>query len=340
MDNLDRDYTNKMADEAMERIKALQLPADPNAFALWYDYVAGSNEQLNRRLNRIIEDTGGLSAAEQGQICDEFLSSVRTNTVLENAGTKVSAEIDNIVGMLSDLILTTSRGREDCADASSQLAYATDRQAVRAISDALIRSLRAIELQQRALEQRLVASKQEIEAVQQSLARTSIEANTDPVTSLANRRGFGNALRNAVEQADKLGRPLSLMMIDIDHFKNFNDRFGHLMGDSVLRLIGVVLRQNLKGQDTAARYGGEEFAVILPGTDLASAVALAEQLRDKVMNRDLKRRSSGEKLGAITVSIGAAAYRHGEQATGMVDRADASLYEAKRAGRNCTRWQA
>jgi diguanylate cyclase len=126
-------------------------------------------------------------------------------------------------------------------------------------------------------------------------------------------------------------------MIDIDHFKSFNDRFGHVTGDSVLRLIGAALKQSIKGQDIAARYGGEEFAVILPNTDLRGAVAVAEQVRHKIASGELKRRSDGQCLGAITVSIGVATHQRGERFRMMIEYADACLYEAKRAGRNCTR---
>jgi diguanylate cyclase len=111
------------------------------------------------------------------------------------------------------------------------------------------------------------------------------------------------------------------------------------MGDSVLSLIGAMLKQSMKVQDTVARYGGEEFTVILPNASLSGATALAEQIRGKIMRRELKMRSSGEYLGTITVSIGVAEFRSGERAWHVVERADTCLYEAKRAGRNCTRYE-
>jgi diguanylate cyclase len=338
MTRRDHDYTVKMAELAIQRIKVLGLPADPAGYELWYTYACGRNDKLNRRVNRIIEENGCLSIAEQNEIYDEFLSSARTGSALGNVSTKVSAEIDKVVGMLGELILSTSKGRGDCANASRQLAIWADQEAVRAISDALIKSLRAIELQHTALEQRLIASKQEMESVHQALAIVSVEATLDSVTGLANRRRFDIALEQATKCANSDGHPLSLLMIDVDHFKRFNDRFGHLMGDSVLSLVGVVLKPSIKGQDVAARYGGEEFAVILPNTTLKNAPTLADQIRDKIMRRELKKRSSGETLGAITVSIGVDAYRHGERSRGMVERADAYLYSAKLAGRNCTRY--
>ncbi len=337
MTGRDHSYTVKMAEQAIERIKALGLPADPTGFELWYTYVSGRNEQLNRRINRLIEDRGALSMTEHDNIYHEFLSSSRTGSVLGGVGTKLSAEVDNVVGMLGELILSTAQGREDLADASSQLTGSIDREAVRAISDALIKSLRAIELQHIAMEQRLIASKQELKSAQQALTAVTAEANLDPVTGLATRRRFDSALEQATDAANKDGQPLSVLMIDIDHFKSFNDRFGHLMGDSVLRLIGVTLKQSTKGQDVAARYGGEEFAVILPETDLRGAAVLAEQIRQRIISRELKRRPTGDSLGAITVSIGVATYRHGERPRTMLERADTSLYEAKNAGRNSIR---
>jgi diguanylate cyclase len=157
---------------------------------------------------------------------------------------------------------------------------------------------------------------------------------------LTNRRGFDRALEQAIDIATEKNEPLSLLMIDIDHFKRFNDQFGHLVGDTVLRLVAGTIRRSTKGQDTAARYGGEEFAVILPNTALPGAVALAEQIRITIMGRQLRRRSNGENLGSISVSIGAATFDHSETPYAFVERADNHLYEAKRSGRNRTRFEA
>ena len=128
-------------------------------------------------------------------------------------------------------------------------------------------------------------------------------------------------------------------MIDVDHFKLFNDRFGHLMGDGVLSLIGTTLKQSIKGQDTAARFGGEEFAVILPNTNGGGALVLAEDVRKKIVSRELKKRASDTRLGTITVSIGIAEFRPGDRPLTLIERADACLYAAKLAGRNCTRFE-
>jgi diguanylate cyclase len=124
--------------------------------------------------------------------------------------------------------------------------------------------------------------------------------------------------------------------VDIDHFKQFNDLYGHVTGDQVLRLVGSVMRAALPGAATLARFGGEEFVVILPGIDLSGAVACGENIRSSIEQRHLLRRSSGESLGRVTISLGVVTLCVGESPTSLLERADRCLYEAKHAGRNRT----
>jgi len=123
-------------------------------------------------------------------------------------------------------------------------------------------------------------------------------------------------------------------MIDIDHFKSFNDTFGHTTGDQVLRLVAMSLKQNIKGQDLAARYGGEEFAIVLPNAALKQGIAVADHVRRAVMAKELKKRSTGEIIGRITISVGVASLLQGDTNETFIERADNCLYAAKRNGRN------
>jgi diguanylate cyclase len=124
------------------------------------------------------------------------------------------------------------------------------------------------------------------------------------------------------------------MIADIDHFKNFNDTYGHQTGDQVLRLVAMTLKSNIKGKDLAARYGGEEFVAVLPSTDLAGAVIVAENVRKAIQAKELLKRSTNEKLGRITASFGVAVFQQTDTAASLIERADRCLYGAKRAGRN------
>ena len=160
------------------------------------------------------------------------------------------------------------------------------------------------------------------------------ESQTDPLTGLANLKLFDGALAKAIAEAREKGEPLSLLMADVDYFKLFNDKFGHQTGDQVLRLVAQSMKQNVKGQDTAARYGGEEFVIALPKTALRSAITVADQVRKAVMGKELMKRSNGERLGRVTVSIGVALLHADDTAQSLIERADTCLYAAKRNGRN------
>jgi diguanylate cyclase len=127
---------------------------------------------------------------------------------------------------------------------------------------------------------------------------------------------------------------MALLLCDIDHFKAFNDNWGHQTGDQVLRLVASCLSESVKGRDTAARYGGEEFAVLLRGTGLEDATLVAEQIRETVENKKLVKKSTGDVLGSITISIGVAEFGADEAADSVIRRADACLYGAKQHGRN------
>jgi diguanylate cyclase len=154
------------------------------------------------------------------------------------------------------------------------------------------------------------------------------------LTALGNRKYFDRALGEAVRVARERGEPLSMMLFDIDYFKSFNDNYGHLTGDQVLRLVAMTLKQNIKGQDITARYGGEEFAVVLPNTAMRQALAVADNIRRAVMSKELKKKSTGEILGRVTISAGVAVLSPRDDPDSLIERADACLYAAKRNGRN------
>jgi diguanylate cyclase len=125
-------------------------------------------------------------------------------------------------------------------------------------------------------------------------------------------------------------------MVDIDHFKTYNDTNGHPAGDDVLRLVAQLLQANVRPNDVVYRYGGEEFALIFPGEDRDAAFSVIERARVEISTRILKRRSTNEQLGTITISSGVAESMHGDQPATLIERADGALYASKRNGRNRT----
>jgi diguanylate cyclase len=151
----------------------------------------------------------------------------------------------------------------------------------------------------------------------------------------AEEAGLRDCFPDEVEKAQRLGDNLCLALADIDRFKHVNDRFGHLVGDRLLRLFASILVRNVRGQDKVARFGGEEFALIFPGARLADAVTALERIRGILECKQWTIEPTGEPVGKVTASFGVAKLRTGEQAEDLLQRADRRLYEAKTQGRNC-----
>jgi len=167
--------------------------------------------------------------------------------------------------------------------------------------------------------------------LQESLRQQTIR---DALTGLYNRRHMEVSLEREASRSLRSGKPLGIIMLDVDHFKRFNDHFGHQAGDTVLAALGALLSQQVRGEDIACRYGGEEFILILPEADLGSTRRRAEQLCLHIP-QTLSLEFEGQPLGQITVSLGVAVFPgHGRVPHDVIKAADAALYEAKRRGRN------
>ncbi|RTL48605.1 MAG: GGDEF domain-containing protein [Bradyrhizobiaceae bacterium] len=330
----EHERTLAFAEVALGQIRSLSQTAVPRNYEIWYVYATGYNPELNKIINETLRRNGKLTESDLEQIYDNYLSQVRMTDRIDKVGGRVISEIDDVMVLITDALGMTTNFGNRLEGATQRLTSAKDREQVKAIVENLVSATRDMHETNKALESRLTSSREEISQLQQSLEAIRTETLTDPLTSLGNRKYFDQAIEEAVAQANEREEPLSLLMIDIDHFKSFNDNFGHLTGDQVLRLVGLSLRQSIKGQDVTARYGGEEFAVILPNTPLRPAMAVADNIRRAVMSKQLKKKSTGEILGRVTISAGVSMLRPGDDAHTLIDRADACLYAAKRNGRN------
>ena len=182
---------------------------------------------------------------------------------------------------------------------------------------------------------RLEESRLQVVQLQSNLERAQEAGMRDVVTAIGNRRFFDASFIEEVEKARRLGDPLCLALADIDKFKHVNDRFGHPVGDRLLRLFANILAQNVRGQDKVARFGGEEFALIFPGARLGEAVTATERIRSILEAKQWTIEPSGERVGKVTASFGVAKLRAHESADDLLRRTDERLYEAKVKGRNC-----
>jgi diguanylate cyclase len=175
----------------------------------------------------------------------------------------------------------------------------------------------------------------QIEALRSNLAAAEETGMRDALTTVWNRRAFDKMLAHQAQEAQRKQQPLSLILTDIDHFKKINDRFGHQVGDDVIRLVAATLSRNVKGKDTVARYGGEEFALILPETSLENAVSVAQQIKRQLETQRWAQKRDGHVLDSVTASFGVAQLQPRETKDVLLQRTDKKLYDAKHKGRNC-----
>jgi diguanylate cyclase len=337
----EHERTLAFAEIALQQIRALGLPASPRNFEIWYQYATGYHPSLNHTINDTLAQKGVLEQSDIDRIYETYLSPGRATDKLDSVGARMADEIARVLATINAAAGSATNYTASLADASEKLLGASDNLrggsdglALRAVIERLVAGAKEMETNNRNLEARLSASREEIEQLQQNLEVVRTESLTDPLTTLANRKFFDAELERAVAEAKAGCEPLALLLCDVDHFKAFNDRFGHLTGDQVLRLVAISVKQVVKGHDIAARYGGEEFAVALPKTAVRSAIGVADQIRRAVMNKELLKRSSGERLGRVTISIGVALLQPTDTPQSLIERADKCLYAAKRNGRN------
>jgi len=211
---------------------------------------------------------------------------------------------------------------------NEELNAAQDGSSVISIVQRLVKTNETMQSQLAQAEERLQEQAREIEAHVQ-------EARTDALTKVWNRRHFDDELRKCLEAFQNSQRPTSVMMLDVDHFKKFNDTYGHQAGDEVLRGVARTLQKHVGPQDIVCRYGGEEFGVIFPGSDIEASIPSAERARSAIADRVFE--FEGLEL-KVSASGGLAQFRQQESVEDLIKRSDSSLYFSKQAGRNCGHW--
>ncbi len=320
------DAMHALAAAVLAEMREHGIAPTPRNYDLWFTYRADMNPTLTRRVRLALDEGHPLTTNVLDRLHDECMASAEVS--LDAISGKVASN-RAAVATYGDLLTDWARHLGD----QPTLGGLVD-----AIATITAETTRASE-RNRALEQQLSASATRIAKLRQSLVEVRQEATMDALTGLANRRAFDVRIKRSLAQVrSDPGTPLCLLLIDVDHFKRFNDTHGHRVGDLVLRLVARLLADNVKGRDTVARYGGEEFAILLAGADMRAACVVARQLGETLAGKRLVAKGAVQPVGHVTVSIGVAQARPGEQPATLVERADGALYKAKRTGRNrvCT----
>ena len=323
-----------LAKTAFALIGDWNVAPTPENYELFYVYASGTNAALAKILDVMFRDKTPFTQPILQGLCTQFLARERTAQTMEDVGAGISGMLDSVLGKLERAGKDAGEYNRALSAASGELGGAQSPAAVAKMVERLVTATQAMEVRSKALESELQHSSDQVTDLKSQLDAVRKESRLDPLTGIANRKAFDSELLAAIKDARQDGSSVALMMCDIDHFKRFNDTWGHQTGDQVLRLVANCLSENVKGRDTAGRYGGEEFVVILRQTALDGAAKLAEQIRTNVETKKLVKKSTGDILGTITVSIGVAQLRDHDTPELLVQRADRALYRAKNTGRN------
>ena len=322
------------ARQALEQMVSRNVPATPPNFTVWYTQVSGRNPDLTRMISILIDNNQDFSDPVCADLYAKFFTSEVADDTLHETTERIEAELQRILGYVGDAGEGVAEYGKTLASAEGDILGAKDVNGLKGAITKVLTETRKMEQVNVALETQLAQSTTEVVQLRDDLEDMRKETLTDALTGIANRKLFDMELRRQARDAMETGESLALLMLDIDHFKKFNDTYGHQTGDEVLKLMAGTMSRAVKGEDVCARYGGEEFAVILPRTDLKGAIKVADGIRERISTKKLVNRTTNEDLGKVTVSIGAGLFEFGESLPDLITRTDQALYKAKATGRN------
>ncbi|NEW94433.1 diguanylate cyclase [Rhodopseudomonas sp. BR0M22] len=329
--DIDRNWKDRVSAQALKQIRDLDLSLDPESFELWYTFFAGRHKALTEAIDALLAAKPRPASHDIADVYEQVLFPSKAATRIHAIGAEVQTQSSRLIDAIAQASDATHGYQSRLSSAAPRLAGGGGDDGVAAIADDLLSWTIEMRDTNALLVEQLDAAAAQVRRLQDELDRVRLESMTDPLTEVGNRKFFETSMARLIAAG---GGPLSLLIVDLDNFKQFNDRHGHVVGDDVLRLAAATIKQSCRRDDVVCRYGGDEFAIILPGTALNDALAVGEKIRAAIAARELHRRSTHESLGRLLISIGSAQLRSGETTQDVVERADHWMYAAKQAGRS------
>ena len=305
----------------------------PISYTVWYEYAKGRHEALSRSIDEELKRQQRLSVAQTYFLYTKHLVEPAEQALM-SARSGLLDLVDQVKKAVHDVDLDASDFDAKLSNFQRGLATATTVDDMGGQVQTMLAETKRVSEGIGKLSVQLDQSKAEVRRLTDELHRVREDAQIDALSGLLNRRGFDRELQRMAPKAGALDGALSVIMLDIDHFKKINDTYGHPLGDVVISVVGRLLHECVGQTGIAARYGGEEFAVLLPEQPLEEAQKLAEVIRASVENGQIRRRKGDAPIGGVTISAGVAAWRRSEDVSSVIERADRALYVSKRAGRN------
>lgn len=319
--------------QALPLMTKLGLSVNPINYAVCYEYVAGSNFTLRREMEQAVKGRKQLSNEDTELFYDKFIARFDQRKI-EHMQEETRRVLQELLDTITSVNTSTEKYGESLEQYGTRLEDKIELFELQQLIQSLLADTQYMQKSYGRLKRKLEASTKEVVLLRKKLQSAQKEAETDPLTGLLNRKGFKLAMKRAFKEIALSNEPIWLLLLDIDHFKDVNDTYGHAFGDAVLKAVATTLQRSVKGQDTVARFGGEEFTIILPNTPRKGAQQVAENIRLTIEKGKIARHGSNEPVGHITISIGVAEFRAGESIEELIERTDAALYQSKNNGRN------
>jgi len=326
--------SNPIYEQITARFDALKINPLPLNYLIWYHYFKESNPSLVDEMNELVNANTYNDRAARRLYQNYF----------EGANNETLDQFDSALReFVNDMVIQLQDYGNDLGQESSTLKDYTGalnnpdltKQEFKDIAGKIIRQASDLHSSTLAMSQNFKDSAQEVDALRKELEAVRAEALTDELTACGNRKAFNQTLDSLTAIYDETPENLCLIIADIDYFKKFNDTYGHLVGDSVLRYFGRIMKQTTQENEHICRYGGEEFGIIIQNTTLSEAIARAESIRTKLQSSVLTLKDSNERISKITASFGVAEYQGKDDTIdAFIERADTCLYHAKNTGRN------
>ena len=326
----------EIASRALEQMKDLGISPTPLNYELWLFALACPQSAIGVEISKLVSDRRPLSDVEAESMALQYLPRLRLPEEMRETGDKLTQQLETIGKVITVAQKNVREYGKTLEGASRDLEHPQELAEIRRVVETLAASTMRAQRENAALETQLLKSTEEVRRLRENLEQVRRDSLTDALTNLANRKAFDDALNRACADSAQTGRPLTVAVLDIDHFKRFNDTWGHQAGDQVIRYVAAMIANACPQPRFAARYGGEEFAILFPNEGVGAVHKLIEAMCKDIASRSLKRRSTAEELGTVTVSAGVAELHRGELPSDVVERADSALYASKRNGRNRT----
>jgi diguanylate cyclase len=329
-----KDNATRWAEAAFARMREMGISPTPPNFAVWYSYFAGDNPELKRALDEMLTAPDQVTDAASVDTYNRFMAGRDPFESGIEFSQRIQSSAEQVLQALDSAGTGAKRYGMALENFSGTIESAGGAVEVKRLIKGILAETKAMEQHNHRLRTEVETSSKEIKTLKGRLEDARRDAMTDPLTGVFNRKAFDRAIREHISRSEETSDPVGMVLCDLDHFKSFNDNFGHQVGDQVLRLVAQTLVQCVKGQDVVARYGGEEFVVILPQTNVMGAAAVAEFIRRTVEQKKIVRKGTNQPIGQITLSLGVASLVAGDGPEELIERADRALYTAKAGGRN------